>query len=187
MRRKDIHLDFTSLLDITLVLLFFFIMAGSFDITAAKAQLAQEKTAVEQAEQAAMEKEAEYQEKIEMAVKLNEKNGQELRAIIEKYKNNKSLKFILNMEDGAHWKLTVKDGSTVIKVLDQNDDIDGAVCAIIEEARQGTSGVVLCDFIYNGDQFGSFAIHSRISDLLRSINNIYWSETDISTTEAVNE
>ena len=187
MRRKDIPLDFTSLLDIALVLLFFFIMASSFDINKAKTEIAQEKAEVAQAEQAALEKEKEYNAKIDMAMELSADNGADLYAIIEKYQSNKSIKLILNVEDGAHWVLTVKDGNTIVKELTQNDAIDTAIHDIIEQARKNTNGTGLCDFIYDGNKPGSFSVYSQISEVLRSTENIYWAETDISTTEAGNE
>jgi len=50
MKKREILLDFTSLLDVVLIMLFFFILFGSLD--------------VEQAKTSAQEKEAEYNEKV---------------------------------------------------------------------------------------------------------------------------
>ena len=127
-RGGDIFLDFTSLLDITLIILFFFIMFSSFS-TGSKTREAEERAekaiaAADEKMQQAEKREAEAAERIAaMQAELDElkrTSGDSANRTqgISEFASGENMKLIYSAENG-YWKFEVRRGEQTVLTIDR--------------------------------------------------------------------
>ena len=116
MKRKDVVLDFTPLLDVTLILLFFFLLFSTFEVESAKAELNNQ---VEAAEKQMQEANSKYEEANALAEQLKED-----LEIVENASNRQAsnIEALLEFNRGANVKLilSMKDGNATVKISQKN-------------------------------------------------------------------
>ena len=139
-RGGDIFLDFTSLLDITLIILFFFIMFSSFS-TGSKTREAEERAekaiaAADEKMQQAEKREAEAAERIAaMQAELDElkrTSGDSANRTqgISEFASGENMKLIYSAENG-YWKFEVRRGEQTVLTIDRtNAGEDSLVTAL---------------------------------------------------------
>ena len=187
-RMREIILDFTPLLDVTLIILFYFILFSHMG--AAEAQQRAE-NAVQQAHAAQAAAEAEVQQAAEMqqqaarqleALAEAEGNQAAVAEALELFADGKNLKLRLRAQAGK-WSLSVMQGAELLgKITDQSPE--DALSVLLRDAGWSKEQVILCEFVYTASEAGSKKAYDDIDDTLDRIReefpHLYISETDLS-------
>lgn len=192
MKKKDILLDFTSLLDVTLILIFFFVIFSHFDNVQNTAQIEDKESKLESQLIDAEERESQAQELIEkleyeigIVQDADERAKDNVEEILE-FTKGSNLKLILEMQDGK-WTLIVSSKSEVISRITANDDVEARLSEALRSAKYTQGDTILCDFVYNGSQAGTVSAYRKITKAMESIQEkykyLYYSETDLSVGE----
>ena len=197
MKVREIILDFTSLLDVVMIILFFFILFSSFDV----------ETATEKANQA----EASYIELIEENEKIQTKNEQEQQEWREKaskewerilsadanavnnqkaltaYNNGESIYFNLqNVEKSDTWTLSVLYGTKKAGEISSNEsrELRKKIKVCLERSGYKKDDVIISSLTYDGDSYGTEIvvplIESAITDVQREYTGLYFTTINIS-------
>lgn len=198
-RRREILLDFTSLLDVLFIILFFFIMFSHMEIADSKATadalMADAEVAMSQAEakeQAADKKMQEAEDKgvqldneLEMVRQANERGAENLEAMLE-FGRGHNIKMLLKMENGL-WTLNVYAGDELISAITSASDLTQALIDALADADYASSDTLFCEFILDGSQAGTASAYRTITKAIIEVRNtyghLYYSETDISILE----
>ena len=192
MKKKDILLDFTSLLDVTLILIFFFVIFSHFDNVQSTAQIEDKESKLESQINDAAERESQAQElkeqleyEIGIVQDADDRAQDNVEEILEFTKGTK-LKLILEMQDGK-WTLVVSSKNEVISRIAAGDDVEARLADALESADYAYGDTILCDFVYNGSQAGTVSAYRKITKAMESVQEeykyLYYSETDLSVGE----
>ena len=172
MKYRDTPLDFTSLLDIVLIILFFFVLYGSIDAGRAEeeAQTAraeyEEKLADLDAEQDRLDAEQGRldAERERMAAewdrlaRLDENAAGNQRAL-DAFGRGDSLSLILMKEDdSASWTLSAVRGEDPVGQITPGEEIAEAVPALLRNLGLNDSDTALVTFVYDGSVLGTHLI-----------------------------
>ena len=127
-RRGDIPLDFTSLLDVTLIILFFFIMFSTFESDSktreAMDSAAEMAAAAEEKMKAAESLEASAESRMEeMSAELAELrrtagNNEAQSEGISEFASGENIKLLYSAE-GGRWRFEIRRGDEVIKTIER--------------------------------------------------------------------
>ena len=189
MKNRDILIDFTSLLDVTLIIIFFFIMFSSFETDTEK------KKAVSEAQQTLAEAESKLEEANELQkqadealaelAKADERGAENIDAILA-YSRNETLKLNLK-KNGSKWEAEVYQKNELLKKIDYTteEDLEKAIVDILTSKSITTTDTILCDFLFNGSEPGSHKEYQTVIKTFDTIRNngyehLYYSETDLS-------
>lgn len=204
--RREIILDFTSLLDVIMILLFFFVIFAGFE-SAQAVEKAQEETQKAQEElQRAQEESDKAAEELEKAEKLraeaevayeelkegSERSALNLRGIVE-FGGSSNLKLFLsgNKED---WQIVVNIGDEQAGSIDDvrsrsPEDLCSELSDIMEENQLTSDSVILCELLYNSLDIGSNKAKKNTDEMLRLVRlryeHFFCSRTDLSDFEEV--
>lgn len=196
MKRRDVLLDFTPLLDVTLILLFFFLLFSTFEVEEAKSKLDTQLQAAQEQQAAAQAQLDLANAKYEQANALTQQLEKDL-AIVENASGRQAsnVEALMEFNRGTNMKLilTVREngpilrvfrGDTQIATLSPDGDLAGVICASLKEAGYTAEDTVLCEFILDGSEPGTAAAYRKIKQQLMYVkgefNYFYYSETDIS-------
>lgn len=192
MKKNDILLDFTSLLDVVLIILFFFVLYSQFEMDQNKAILQMQ---VEEAESKISE--ANYQ--IELSNELNdrlksdldivsssnERYAANIEALLE-FNRGDNIKLILKMDDND-WELNILKSSQVISKISSQLDITSEMTKIFSNEGYNESDSLFVEFILDGSEPGTASAYRKISEAINKVKlqykYLYYSETDISEVE----
>ena len=192
MKKKDILLDFTSLLDVTLILIFFFVIFSHFDNVQSTAQIEDKESKLESQINDAAERESQAQElkeqleyEIGIVQDADDRAKDNVEEILE-FTKGTNLKLILEMQDGK-WTLVVSSKKEVISRIAAGDDVEARLADALESADYAYGDTILCDFVYNGSQAGTVSAYRKITKAMEAIQEeykyLYYSETDLSVGE----
>ena len=192
MKKKDILLDFTSLLDVTLILIFFFVIFSHFDNAQSTAQLEDKKSQLQSQINDASERESQAQElkeqleyEIGIVQNADDRAKDNVEEILE-FTKGTNLKLILEMQDGK-WTLVVSSKNEVISRIAAGDDVEARLADALESSDYAYGDTILCDFVYNGSQAGTVSAYRKITKAMEAIQEeykyLYYSETDLSVGE----
>ena len=192
MKKKDILLDFTSLLDVTLILIFFFVIFSHFDNVQSTAQIEDKESKLESQINDAAERESQAQElkeqleyEIGIVQNADDRAKDNVEEILE-FTKGTNLKLILEMQDGK-WTLVVSSKNEVISRIAAGDDVEARLADALESADYAYGDTILCDFVYNGSQAGTVSAYRKITKAMEAIQEeykyLYYSETDLSVGE----
>ena len=192
MKKKDILLDFTSLLDVTLILIFFFVIFSHFDNVQSTAQIEDKESKLESQINDAAERESQAQElkeqleyEIGLVQDADDRAKDNVEEILE-FTKGTNLKLILEMQDGK-WTLVVSSKNEVISRIAAGDDVEARLADSVESADYAYGDTILCDFVYNGSQAGTVSAYRKITKAMEAIQEeykyLYYSETDLSVGE----
>ena len=199
-RRKEAVLDFTSLLDVVLIILFFFILFSYMETGKAKedAEAAMAEAAV--ISESADEREAEAKEKIAEAEKARKEAEDELEAV-KNINKNAAVNLEAMQEFGRSENITVHmemsaDGNTVDIMFFHGDEYVDAVSVSGISSATVKSGMkvafdkfeysydspILCNFIYDSSEKGSYAAYTSaeaaFAEIRMKYKYLYIAETD---------
>ena len=192
MKKKDILLDFTSLLDVTLILIFFFVIFSHFDNVQSTAQIEDKESKLESQINDAAERESQAQElkeqleyEIGIVQDADDRAKDNVVEILE-FTKGTNLKLILEMQDGK-WTLVVSSKNEVISRIAAADNVEARLTEALENADYASGDTILCDFVYNGSQAGTVSAYRKITKAMEAIQEeykyLYYSETDLSVGE----
>ena len=192
MKKKDILLDFTSLLDVTLILIFFFVIFSHLDNVQSTAQIEDKESQLQSQLNDAAERESQAQElkeqleyEIGIVQNADDRAKDNVEEILE-FTKGTNLKLILEMSDGK-WTLVVSSENEVISRIAAGDDVEARLADALESADYAYGDTILCDFVYNGSQAGTVSAYRKITKAMESVQEeykyLYYSETDLSVGE----
>ena len=192
MNRRDVILDFTSLLDVTLIIIFFFVIFSNLDSQANRARTDEKvqelERAVHQAEDReanAKELEEQLQKEIDIVKESDIRRGENADGIIA-FDKNENIKIILDMEPDA-WSIRIIGNKEVIATASDKDLVDERIKMALDGAGYTNDDTIFCDFVFDGSRLGSYSAYRRIKNALSTLQKnykyLYVSETDLSIGE----
>lgn len=205
MNKRQIILDFTSLLDVIMIILFFFILFARIETDNAKAVLDGDKAALEEQQAQLTEQQSQIElqqiqlqedkEKYEVLIQeeedyLNELNSSESAAAmnvagIHEFSQGTNLKINLNMNND-NWRLDVFSGKEPIGEVsnDSSNNMTRNLSDILINNGYTKDQTILCEFFYNGNERGTSKAYPTSEEVLKNIRfsfvNFKFSETDTS-------
>lgn len=181
MKQKEIHLDFTSLLDVVLIILFFFILFTTFDVSKNNEDYNKKTAELEQERQQLYEELENERQKLEDAKDSSYKNYQALQDFGE----GKFITFKLGSIDNPNqWEISTfyedeqkstitPSGSIITQISDLFVDLD------IHE-----DDVIIGILVYNGGANGTGIAIPLIQNAMKEIQAVhehfYFSEINTS-------
>lgn len=179
MKIREIILDFTSLLDVIMIILFFFILYSSVDVEdasekarAAEASYTEQLRQNEKEQQEWREKASEEWERI-LSADINAANNQ--KALTE-YSQGGGISFNLHeVKRGDEWSLSVLSGN---KKLDEisSEDMDSLKDRLrdcLQKVGYSEEDVIIGTFTFDGSAYGTEKAVPVIENAIRSIQRDY--------------
>lgn len=199
MNKREIILDFTSLLDVMMVILFFFILFGHLETMDAKAalQLAEQSAAEreKEAEQLKDEagrlleqaelKEQQADERLSEAEQAGERSGENVDGISQ-FSRNMNIRVKLKMNGGSDWSLMVFRGEEKITEIPKNSvaEMSREFSRALSDSGCNAEDTLLCIYVYDATQAGTASADRDIQRVFEEIKSEYkhffYSETDTS-------
>lgn len=189
MKRRNIILDFTSLLDVTLIVIFFFVIFSNLDSQANKARTDEKihelEIAVQQAENretSAKKLEEQLKEEIASVKETNIRGGSNASEILE-FNNDENIKIVLDMESGS-WSARIICNKQLMETVNKGDSFSEKLNQALSAAGYTKNDTIFCDFVFDGSEPGSHSAYRMIGSGLNSVRTdyryLYVSETDLS-------
>lgn len=189
-RIREIILDFTPLLDVTLIILFYFILFSHMGAAEAQQKADRERADAAAAQTAA----AQHMEEAEQLMQQAEferrvlaeagGNGAMLEQAVEEYAAGRNIKLLLTM-NGKSWTLRVRRGNArdTLAELHSAEDLS-LLTAALRKADYQKDDIILCELIYDADEDGTNQAYQDVRQILEQVReafpHIYISETDLS-------
>lgn len=198
MKVREVILDFTSLLDVMMIILFFFILFSKIDVDTAtenanKAEASynsmleeteKEKLENQQEQEEWREKASQEWERLEQADENAAKNQEALSA----YNEGRGISFNLHdVEKGDIWTLSIIYGNKKLGEISSDDirDLKEKLKEFINKAGYNTDDVIIGTLTFNGDEYGTEKavpiVENAIMSIQREYKNLYF--TKINTTK----
>ena len=190
MKRKNIFLDFTSLLDVTLIIIFFFVIFSHLDGEENKAKTEEKVSELEQSIFEADERESEaadlkelLEKEIDIVKDSDERRGSDNEAILE-YLQGKNVKIILDMKDDD-WSVRILHNKEVLHEINSDENVGAKLIKVMVDSGYDKKDTIFCDFVFDGSIPGTASAYRTIkkglNEVLSEYKYIYLSETDLST------
>ncbi|MGN0698709.1 MAG: biopolymer transporter ExbD [Ruminiclostridium sp.] len=199
MKKRQIILDFTSLLDVIMIILFFFIIFSNLetdnlrkDLEDKQQQVSSELEEAKAKNDKADELLGEAQEKNEQADKRMEeansavdRSGDNADAIMD-FSENKNLKLHLDMSGESGWTLKFAKGEEIIKEVPKADisEMTDEVRALFAEQGYTADNTILIEFSYDATENGTTSAYLDTMKIITAMKNeyehLFYSETDVS-------
>ena len=198
MKKRQIILDFTSLLDVIMIILFFFIIFSNLetdnlrkDLEDKQQQVSSELEEAKAKNDKADELLGEAQEKNEQADKRMEeansavdRSGDNADAIMD-FSENKNLKLHLDMSGESGWTLKFAKGEEIIKEVPKADisEMTDEVRALFAEQGYTADNTILIEFSYDATENGTTSAYLDTMKIITAMKNeyehLFYSETDV--------
>ncbi len=190
MKYREVILDFTSLLDIIMIILFFFILFSTFDVETAteKAQQKQQEyeTLVSETEQ----EQSIWKEKADKQWKrlkdADSTSAENLRALIDFDEGNMLSMSLQDIERSDKWTLSITtDQKKVASVnAETGDKLRDDLKSVFSKYGLNSGSVVLCVLTYDGYSYGTEQavpeIEKAVRDIQKQYSNLYFTTINIS-------
>lgn len=197
--KSRISLDFTSLLDITMIILFFFLINFKFSVDDIKAEAdRQSEAAAAQSERLEADKRELEEEKLDWQkqaaaelekIRETDKNAADNAEALLNFKNGYFISIDLEINRENVWKMTVCRGETEIGAISSSEsaDITDEFVTILNRERFRKDDVIICVFKYNKKSFGSrYAdniIFKELKEAEYNFTNLYLAKSAYSADE----
>lgn len=200
MKKKDIFLDFTSLLDVTLIVIFFFVIFNNLDNQANKEvmdsrvkelesiteqKILELEAAIEDAGYSKAEAEkiiSEYKNDLEVVKEANNRLAANLSEI-NNFQNSKNIKLVLDARN-KQWSVKVIIGDELITTVIEGDSFYEDFEEAFAMAGYSEDDTIFCDFIFDGNAASTNRAVDRVQRGLTKVKgrytHLYTSVTDIS-------
>lgn len=203
MNKREIILDFTSLLDVIMIILFFFILFSHLETEDAKAALqTAEQNAIEREAQAdqkneeldklleeANRKEQQATEKLNEAELAGERQGENVEGITD-FSRNLNIRVKLKMISGSSkWNLLVFKGEQQIAEIPKGNvnSMSQSFLKALSDAGCAKDDTLLCVYVYDAAQAGTASADRDIQKVFDEVKGQYkhffYSELDTSLFE----
>ncbi len=189
-RIREIILDFTPLLDVTLIILFYFILFSHMGAAEAQQKADRERADAAAAQTAAAQHMQEAEELMQQAeferrvLAEASGNGAMLEQAVEEYAAGRNIKLLLTM-NGKSWTLRVRRGNArdTLAELHSAEDLS-LLTAALRKTEYQKDDIILCELIYDADEDGTNQAYQDVRQILEQVRetfpHIYISETDLS-------
>lgn len=192
MKKREVILDFTSLLDVTLIVIFFFVLFSHLDSEENKAKTEAKVNELEAEIQLAEDREEEAnklimqkKEEIQIVRDSNKRQGSNVNEMIE-FDRGRNLKLILNFVETG-WTIRIIQNNSVVEEINSQSFSADALLAAIQRTEYEGEDTIFCDFVFNGSVPGSAsayrAITKGLDEVKKEYRYLYYSETDLSIGE----
>lgn len=182
-------LDFTSLLDVTLIVIFFFVLFSHLDSQENKARTDAKVQELEVAIQEAEDRESEadalakqLENEISIVKEYSNRQASNVSEMLE-FNRSENIKIILDM-NADNWSVRVIKGDLVISTVMGSDNIGIDLKKALVDAGYDNTKTVFCDFVFDGSLPGTASAYRQIKkgieDVSKEYNYFYSSETDLS-------
>lgn len=188
MKIREIILDFTSLLDIIMIILFFFILFSTLDVENVSKSAQEAKSSYEsqiaenQRKQEAWQQKADEEwERIQNTDKNAAANQQALMAY------NEGAVIALNMKNASSsdvWTLSVLSGNSRLGEIESGDNLESSLISLFEKAGLKTDDVIISTLTYDGNSLGTESSVPQIENVVKKIQkqycNLYFAAINVS-------
>ena len=187
MKMREIILDFTSLLDVIMIILFWFILHYQSETTRIRSQAQEAQAAAQSAAAQAEQMQQQAQSKLDLLDEMQHNQAAVLREVFA-FGSGQSLNLSLHAEK-RRWELTVTRGTD--EYLGTIDDRDaGRVGMLLQEmlhdAGYAADAMVFCVFAFDSDEEGTNTayevIHEQIGLLQKGNSRFFCTELDRAVT-----
>ena len=190
MKLREIILDFTSLLDVTMIILFFFVLYSGIDAENATEKAKAAETSYtemqEQNEKEQMEWRQKADEEWERILTADANAGKNQQAL-SAYNDGKGITFNLHeVEKGDVWTLSVLSGNKRIGEIssDESRELKDKLKEMLKKAGYSPEDVIISTLTFNGNDFGTEAavptVERAIMSIQREYKNLYFTTINIS-------
>lgn len=200
MNKRDIILDFTSLLDVIMIILFFFILFSHIEtidaIKEKEKMQAEHSQIIEQAEQIKSDaeelladaeiKNSQAEELLSEVKQSDSRSAYNIEAIDE-FSRGLNLRLNLNMNgDSGAWELDVFCGDDFLQSIHKNTPkmMKQSFSDIVTEKGYTEEDTILCVFTYNASESGTRSAYKAIEGMFELFKSDYQhffvSDTDTS-------
>ena len=189
MKKRDIFLDFTALLDVTLIVIFFFVLFSHLENEENK-MLVDEKvkeyeTAIKEVndrEETANDLIKQLEQELEIIRNSDERQAEDAQAILE-YRAGKNLKMVLDLEEGSFVVYVNKNKENIAKI-NINSNLSTELLKAMENTGYMKEDTIFCDIVFDGLNKGSNKAYQIMMDALDDMQNkfpnMYYSITNVS-------
>ncbi len=203
MNKREIILDFTSLLDVIMIILFFFILFSHLETEEAKTSLqTAQQNAIELKEQAeqklddadklleeANQKEQQATEKLNEAELAGERQGENVEGITD-FSRNQNIRVKLEMISGSSkWSLLVYKGEQQVAEIPNGNvtSMSQAFLKALSDMGCAKDDTLLCMYVYDASQAGTASADRDAQKVFDEVKEQYlhffYSELDTSLFE----
>lgn len=199
MKKRQINLDFTSLLDVIMIILFFFIIFSSLETDNLKkdledkqqqvsAELEEAKVKNNKADELlgeAQKKNEQADKRLEEANSAVDRSGDNADAIMD-FSENKNLKLHLDMSGENGWTLKFAKGEEIVKEIPKADIsvMTDEVRELFKEQGYKADNTILIEFSYDATENGTTSAYLDTMKIINTLKNeyehLFYSETDVS-------
>ena len=190
MKKRDLLLDFTSLLDVTLIVIFFFVIFGNLENQQNKQHMDEKISEYDQAIKDAEQKEAEaiqlseqLQKEIAFVQAFDERKAANETELIN-FMRGENLKLIMDVSSSTEWGIRVIKAGEVFTAVSNGQNAAIEVVKALKAMGLDSEQTIFCDFVFNGDEVGSRAAYNGVNGVIAEIRKeyhfLYISETDLS-------
>ena len=189
MKTRDIFLDFTALLDVTLIVIFFFVLFSHLENEENK-MLVDEKvneyeTAIKEVndrEETANDLIKQLEQELEIIRNSDERQAEDAQAILE-YRAGKNLKMVLDLEEESFVVYINKNKENIAKI-NINSNLSTELLKAMENTGYMKEDTIFCDIVFDGLNKGSNKAYQIMMDALDDMQNkfpnMYYSITNVS-------
>lgn len=192
MRKRDIVLDFTSLLDVTLIVIFFFVLFSHLDEQENKARTESKVQELEVAIQEAEDRESEADKLIEqleneiaIVQDYNERQASNVSEMLE-FNRSENIKIILDM-DSTKWSVRIIKAENILATIEGKENISNEIKQVLSDVGYDNTKTIFCDLVFDGSLPGTASAYRNITKSIREVSEeyryMYTSETDLSIGE----
>ena len=186
MKIREIILDFTSLLDIFMLILFFFILFSHFEVEEAKEtanQALEEAAAVSESLegqfQQAEEKLQQAEDELALLEEVSHGKAVDMTALMEISRGTMIQSRLTMNASGDSWELYLKrlDDKTKKEIplasLTEQDNLSKELSVILINQHYDTEDKIPFLFLYDGTQIGSEAAYNAVNAAFREVRQTY--------------
>lgn len=186
---KELLLDFTPLLDVTMILLFFFVLFSRIGMDGIRQEAAQNlqdakamHTEAVQMMSDAEALQADADEQLAILAEADTRAAEAAEAMIA-FSRGENYRLRLKMETDG-WVLRIYQGKKIVGALTDSKTFTEDLNESLDRAGWKNADTLLCEFCYEAADPGSRAAYRRVSSALKEIRkqypHVYISEIDLS-------
>lgn len=202
MRKREIILDFTSLLDIMMIILFFFILFSHVETEGEKVLLQEKQEQAAGVLLEAQQRLDEANDRLAEAGKIEElaaerfaeaeaaveRSGENADGIME-FMRSTNIRIRLKMEGDGNWSLMVYRGEELLSeiVKSSTQEMAEKLLECFMEEGFHEEDTLLCELIYNGAEAGTNSAYHMVDNILKltrdEYRHFFYSTIDLSVYE----
>lgn len=179
MKIREIILDFTSLLDIFMLILFFFILFSHFEVEEAKENANQAVNEAISVSEAAESVREQAEEELALLEEINHGKAVDLTALLEISRGTLMQSRLMMDKSGDFWTIELKrmDDSTKqdipLGLIDTTGNLSQEIILILQKQEYVKEDKIPFLFLYDGTEIGSETACNIVSTAFREVRRTY--------------